>query len=106
MSPTHCPSCGQPWCTCPRPHGTCQCPPPVCACQRPTVLDPKLQAKIATWFSVGHVQRETILFRHWQALRRRASYRQAAQDCLRDLQTLYDELIMQQEMLVAPPALS
>jgi hypothetical protein len=48
----------------------------------------------------------TILYLRWQALRNRTDYKDAAEQCLRNLQALYDRLIAQQQTLDSPPPLS
>jgi hypothetical protein len=48
----------------------------------------------------------TVLFRQWQALRRNEKYQRAAQECLRNLQALYDQWVMERQTLRARPALS
>jgi hypothetical protein len=47
-----------------------------------------------------------IFYLHWQFLRRSEHYKDAAEECLRNLQALYDQLITQQQTLAPPPALS
>jgi len=48
---------------------------------------------------------QTVLFNHWQALRRSERYQRAAQECLRNLQALYDQWVTEQQAL-NPPLLS
>jgi hypothetical protein len=48
----------------------------------------------------------TILYVRWQALRNRNDYKNAAEECLRNLRALYNQLIAQQQTLASPPTLS
>jgi hypothetical protein len=45
----------------------------------------------------------TVLFNHWQALRRSEKYQRAAQECLRNLQALYDQWVTEQQALHPSP---
>jgi hypothetical protein len=47
----------------------------------------------------------TILHLRWQALRRNLSYQLDVQECLSNLEALYDQLITQQQTLDPPPTL-
>ena len=48
----------------------------------------------------------TVLFKHWQALRRSEKYQRAAQECLTHLKALYDQWIAEQQTLHPPAPLS
>lgn len=49
---------------------------------------------------------QAVFFRHWQALRRREAYKRDAQECLRNLQALYDQWITDRQTLGPRPTLS
>ena len=48
----------------------------------------------------------TVLFKHWQALRRSEKYQRAAQECLTNLKTLYNQWVTEQQTLHPPAPLS